>query len=178
MMEDIKKGRIHLYCGDGKGKTTAAIGLVVRAVGRGYRVIFAQFLKTSETGELLPLRNMGVTILRGNLPFGFTWELSAAQKQSLIEEHNKLLHKAISLAGDGENTLLILDELVGAYAGNVLHRDTALSFLREKPKSLELVITGRNPTPELLQYADYITEMRKQRHPMDQGLGARMGIEF
>lgn len=174
----VKKGLIHLYCGDGKGKTTAAIGLSVRAAGRGFKVIFAQFLKSMETGEILPLRDIGVTVLRGNLPKGFTWELTERQKEILLDEHNKLFKRAISLSGSGEHTLLVLDELVGAYAGGHINREVVLSFLWHKPPALEVVLTGRNPAPELIELSDYLTEMRKQKHPMDKGITARMGIEL
>ncbi len=178
MEKPIQKGLVHLYCGDGKGKTTAAIGLSVRAVGRGFKVIFAQFLKSMETGEILPLRDLGVTLLRGNLPKGFTWELAEPQKEILIDEHNKLLTRAIALAGNGENTLLVLDELVGAYAGGHIDRGAVLHFLRQKPPALEVILTGRNPVPELIELSDYLTEMQKRKHPMDEGIPARLGIEL
>ena len=173
-----RKGLIHLYSGDGKGKTTAAVGLAVRAAGRGFQVIFAQFLKSAETGEILPLQDIGVSVLRGNLPRGFTWELTEAQKEILVEEHNKLFEKAVSLCGDGTETLLVLDELIGAYAGGYLSREAVLRFFREKPPALEVVLTGRNPAPELIELADYVTEMRKLKHPMDEGITARVGIEL
>lgn len=175
---EAQKGLIHLYCGDGKGKTTAAIGLSVRAVGGGFRVIFAQFLKSMETGEILPLQDLGVTVLRGQLPKGFTWELTGEQKEILLEEHNKLFEKAVSLAGSGENTLLVLDELIGAYAGGHIDREAVLQFLRQKPPALEVVLTGRNPAAELIELSDYLTEMQKRKHPMDEGILARVGIEL
>lgn len=178
MEKPVQKGLVHLYCGDGKGKTTAAIGLSVRAVGRGFKVIFAQFLKSMETGEILPLQDLGVSVLRGNLPKGFTWELTEPQKEILIDEHNKLLTRAIALAGNGENTLLVLDELVGAYAGGHIDREAVLYFLRQKPSALEVVLTGRNPAPELIELSDYLTEMQKRKHPMDEGIPARLGIEL
>lgn len=178
MAQSEKRGLIHLYCGDGKGKTTAAIGLSVRAAGRGFKIIFAQFLKSMETGEILPLQDIGVTVLRGELPRGFTWELTESQKETLIEEHNKLFSKATSLCGNGEDTLLVLDELVGAYAGGYLNRKAVLRFLKEKPPALEVVLTGRNPAAELMGLSDYVTEMRKLKHPMDEGITARTGIEL
>lgn len=178
METPAKKGLIHLYCGDGKGKTTAAIGLSVRAAGRGFKVIFAQFLKSMETGELLPLQDIGVTVLRGQLPQGFTWQLTDSQKALLISEHNRLFEQAASLVGDGENTLLVLDELVGAYAGGYIDRQAVLRFLKEKPPALEVVLTGRNPAAELFGLSDYATEMRKLKHPMDEGITARSGIEL
>ena len=97
----------------------------------------------------------------------------------LKEEHNKLFKEVTSLVeGDGDKTLLVLDELVGAYVGNHIDKDMVMDFLNNKPKNLEVVLTGRNPSEELMEIADYITEMRKIKHPIDKGINARKGIEM
>ena len=97
----------------------------------------------------------------------------------LKEEHNKLFKEVTSLVeGDGDKTLLVLDELVGAYVGNHIDKDMVMEFLNNKPKNLEVVLTGRNPSDELMEIADYITEMKKIKHPMDKGINARKGIEM
>ena len=172
-------GLIHIYCGENKGKTTASVGLAVRAAGRGFSVIFAQFLKTAPSGELASLEKLGVQVYRGNLPKGFSWEMNSDELKILKEEHNKLFLKVTSLIhGKGDNTLLVLDEMIGAYDGDFIDRDIVLKFLREKPENLEVVMTGRNPAPELAELADYITEMKKIKHPMDTGVIARKGIEM
>lgn len=172
------KGLVHVYCGDGKGKTTAALGLCVRAAGAGYTVILAQFLKSRDTSELEMLEKLGVTILRVEGEYGFTWQLTPEDKANMIEEHNRIFRKAMELCGAGKKTLLVLDEMAATYQMELIDTKMVLEALRSRPEALELVITGRNPAPELLELADYVTEMRKIQHPMDKGIVARKGIEF
>lgn len=173
-----ENGLVHVYCGDGKGKTTAALGLCVRAAGAGYTVVVAQFLKTRDTGELEMLKKLGVTILRVDGEYGFTWQLTSEDKEKMVEEHNRIFCKAVELCSAGTKTLLVLDELAAAFGCGLVDTQLVLNALQNRPEALELVITGRNPAPELLELADYVTEMRKVRHPMDKGIIARKGIEF
>lgn len=173
------KGLIHIYCGENKGKTTASVGLAVRAFGSGFKVIFCQFLKTSPSGELKSFEKLGINVYRITEPKGFTWEMNEEELKLLKVNQNKLFKEVISLVeGDGTNTLLVLDELVGAYTGDFIDRSMVLDFLNNKPCDLEVVMTGRNPLPELEEIADYITEMKKIKHPMDKGINARKGIEM
>ena len=173
------KGLIHIYCGENKGKTTACVGQAVRAFGSGFKVIFCQFLKTSPSGELKSLEQLGINSYRITKPKGFTWEMNEEELALLKEEHNKLFKEVTSLIeGDGDKTLLVLDELVGAYVGGHIDKEMVMDFLNNKPKNLEVVLTGRNPSEELMEIADYITEMKKIKHPMDKGINARKGIEM
>lgn len=174
----MAKGLIHIYTGDGKGKTTTSLGLLLRAHGRGFRVVFAQFLKSADTGEMESLKNLPrVTVLRGDLPGGFTWQMGEDDLIKVKKEHDAMLRHAFHLTGDGENTLLILDEAVGSYDKNLLSRELLLTLLKEKPEALEVVLTGRNAAPELLALSDYVSEIKKIKHPFDQGIPARDGIE-
>lgn len=173
------KGLIHIYCGENKGKTTAAVGLAVRSFGSGFKVIFSQFLKTSPSGELVSFEKLGIKVYRITKPKGFTWEMNEEELSLLKEEHNKLFKEVTSLVdGDGSKTLLVCDELVGAYAGGHIDKEMVMEFLDNKPANLEVVLTGRNPGEELMEIADYITEMKKIKHPMDKGINARKGIEM
>lgn len=175
----MDKGLVHIYCGDGKGKTTAAIGLTVRAAGAGFRVMFVQFLKGGQTGELDMLRAMnGVTVMRLEKAFGFTWTLNDKQQNELRAAHDRLFAQAVQQCGDGKQTLLVMDELVGAMDLGLIDRGHVIDFIRNKPEELEVVMTGRNPDEELTELADYISEVRAVRHPMDKGITARKGIEF
>ncbi len=174
-----EKGLIHIYCGENKGKTTASVGLAVRSFGRGFNVIFSQFLKTSPSGEIKSFEKLGIEVHRITKPKGFTWEMNEEELQLLKEEHNKLFKKVTSLINsDGDNTILVCDELVGAYVGGHIDKSMVMEFLNNKPKNLEVVLTGRNPSQELLEIADYVTEMKKIKHPIDNGVDARKGIEM
>lgn len=174
-----ENGLIHLYCGDGKGKTTASVGLLVRALGRGFRVVFLQFLKWQETGELAVLQSLNdITVIRGkDIPHKFTWSMSETEKEALAEIHNEMFRQAVSACGT-ERCLLVLDELVGTYDMGLIDKKMVTDFLENKPEGLEVVLTGRNPAPELLATADYVSEIRKVKHPMDRGIMAREGIEL
>lgn len=178
-MQMSKQGLIHIYCGDGKGKTTAAIGLSIRALGRDYQVIFLQFLKWQETGEISALKTFkNLKVIRGeNLVHKFTWNLTDQEKSKLIQAHNEMFRYAVSLC-KSDKCLLIMDELVGTYDMHLIDREMVLDYLQHKPENLEIVMTGRNPAEELLKMADYVSEIKKVKHPMDQGIVAREGIEM
>ena len=176
-MED-NRGLIHLYYGDGKGKTTAALGLAVRAAGAGLRVIILQFLKNHETGELATFRNISnITVLRGKEGASFSFAMTEEEKKRTRDIHTQNLMVAVSLAEKGECDLLILDEALGAYGRDLLDRGFLETFVRNKPKPLELVLTGRNPAQWMLDCADYASEIKKVKHPYDNGTSARRGIE-
>ena len=163
------QGLIHLYCGDGKGKTTAAVGLSVRAAGAGKRVLFAQFLKDGSSSELNVLRalqNVEVACCEQN--FGFFRSM---------DEQTKAAARLMRKSADGVD-LLVLDEAVAACNHGLIEEATLIDFLRGRPKALEVVLTGRDPSQHLLDAADYVTEMRKRKHPFDRGIAARRGIEF
>ena len=168
---------IHIYCGDGKGKTTAGLGLILRHVGAGGSAVLAQFLKSSPTGELAALERLGVPILRNDLPHGFFPSMTDETKARVLAQHNRTLAEAARLARTNACTLLVLDELCAAYNLGLIDRAAALDLLDDHGAA-ELVLTGRDPAPELLERADYITEMKLVRHPYERGVKARKGIEF
>ena len=168
---------IHIYCGDGKGKTTAALGLILRHVGAGGQAVLAQFLKSSPTGELAALERLGVPVLRNDLPHGFFPSMTDETKAAVTAQHNATLSTVTRLTRESACTLLVLDELCAAYNLGLVDRAAVLSLLDEHG-SAELVLTGRDPAPELLERADYITEMKLVRHPYEKGVKARKGIEF
>ena len=176
----MDKGLIHIYHGDGKGKTTCAVGLSIRALGAGYRVIFAQFLKGGNTSELNILEQLpNLEIIRCEKDYNFTWLLKPEELEALKAEHIELfkmvLHKCQS---NDVKILVVLDELCATYELNLIDREMVMGFLKDKSAYVEVVITGRNPVPELLEVADYISEIKKEKHPMDKGIMARKGIEM
>lgn len=172
------QGMIHLYCGDGKGKTTAAVGLSVRAAGAGKRVLFAQFLKDGSSSELNILRalqNVEVACCEQN--FGFFKAMDGQTKAAARQAYSALLGDVMRKSVGGVD-LLVLDEAVAACNHGLIEEARLLDFLHHKPEDLEVVLTGRDPSQRLLDAADYVTEMRKCKHPFERGIAARRGIEF
>lgn len=171
-------GLIHIYCGDGKGKTTAAVGLAVRCAGRGNKVLLVQFLKSRDSGELYSLAKLpDIEVMRGKESKKFTFQMNEEEKLALLIEHNKMFEQVLAKIKNGGYSLLILDEVIGALNAKVFEMPKLIEFLRHKPENLEVVLTGRNPAPELVEIADYVSEIRKVKHPMDKGIMAREGIE-
>ena len=169
----------HIYHGDGKGKTTAAMGLAIRSAGNGNLVTIVQFLKGNATGEIEILSRIPeITVYRNEVDLGFTKYMSETEKEHCKIMHNMSLLNAIEKINAGECDLLILDELSAAYNMELVDHNMVHTLFEMRPKELELVMTGRNPAAYFLDQADYITEMKKERHPFDKGVGARKGIEY
>lgn len=168
---------IQLYTGDGKGKTTAAIGQTIRAAGRGWPIVFAQFMKGNDTGELAILRRLPkIQICRSDEDFGFYRSMTDEQKKKMTVIHDQILDTLLAAAEKGTCKMIVLDEITypvkwGLIDGNKLQR------LLEHTE-LEIILTGRDAAPYLADKADYITEMRMLRHPYDKGISAREGIEY
>ena len=165
----MEHGLTHIYCGDGKGKTTAAIGLAIRAAGSGKKVLIARFLKNEASG---------VDIIHLERSFGFYKNLSEEDKRECRKMYRELWDAATKRAVSEQFDMLVMDEFMAAYRYGIIEKETALRFLREKPYKLELVLTGREPSEELLELADYVSEIKKVKHPFDRGVKARKGIEF
>ena len=170
-------GLTHIYCGDGKGKTTAAMGLAIRAAGSGRRVLILQFLKDGRSSEFASIAHVpNIEVVPQTKRFGFTWTLSEEEKAQARDYNSALLEDAFARAGDFD--LLVLDEAVGACASGMIGEVRLLALLEARPAELEVVLTGRGPSQALLDAAGYVTEMVKRKHPFDQGTPAREGIEF
>ena len=168
---------VHLYCGDGKGKTTAAMGLALRMAGRGKPVVIAQFLKGADSGERYALSQLPqVTLLPAPEKIKFSFQLSPEERAAEQKRYLCLITQVRTAAGEIPDGLLVLDEVCAAVNTGLLPLEEVLSCLDEV--DCEVVLTGRDPAPELLERADYVTEMVKHRHPYDQGTGARPGIEW
>lgn len=175
----MTRGLIHVYHGNGKGKTTAAVGLSVRALGCGKRVIFSQFMKGQETGEIEALSHLPkVTILRSQKDFPFYSQMSDEQKQEIRDIHNDILEKLSEIVANKQADLIIMDEITYPYKWGLINRDRFLQLMEACRGNVELVLTGRNPDDVMLDKADYITEMKCLRHPYEKGIMAREGIEF
>ena len=168
---------LHIYCGEGKGKTTAAVGLSVRAAGQGLRVVFAQFLKSGGSGERRVLSRLPeVTLLEVPEQMAFVWAMDAAERAAVAGRQREMFNRAAALAEGAD--LLVLDELCGALETGMVELAPVLSLLDRAGERLEVVITGRTAPPELMQRADYVTRMCAEKHPFDRGIPARRGIEW
>ena len=167
---------IHLYCGDGKGKTTAACGLAVRAAGSGMQVLFVQFFKSGKSSEVTALEKLGVVTAHPGVHYGRYKSLDEERKAEVRDSYGELLNDVIAHAA--EYDLIVLDEAVSTYGYAMIDRGQLMEFLRQEGSRREIVLTGRDPLPELTDAADYVTEMKKVKHPFDGGIAARQGIEY
>lgn len=175
----VEKGLMHLYYGDGKGKTTAAVGLAVRAAGAGKKVLFTQFMKGGKTGELSSLRQLSnIEILRSDKKFPFYHKMTETQKEEQTQIHNRILEEITEGFKKGKFDVLILDEVTYPYHWKLMDCERFCAFLGAAKGKIEIVCTGRNPDAVLIENADYITEMKCVRHPFEQGIEAREGIEY
>jgi cob(I)alamin adenosyltransferase len=166
---------IHLYTGDGKGKTTAALGLAIRAAGHGKKTVIVQFLKGSNTGELNVLSLIpNITVLRNREDYGFFRGVSDDVRLKITQENNENLTAALAVPFD----LLILDEACAAYNLEAISCTALDDLLRGFPAEKELVLTGRNPPEHFRHAADYVSEIRSVKHPFERGIPAREGIEY
>lgn len=171
---------IHLYSGDGKGKTTAAIGCAVRMAGYGRNVLIIQFLKGRHTGEIEGLSHIpGVELKRNTRDYGFYSKLDEDDKEKVRNDHNDNIQYALQAAKSKSISMLILDELCDAYSIGCLDRHKVEDIVSEcKKNDIELIITGHKIDDYFIQIADYHTNMTKIKHPYDNGITSRECIEY
>lgn len=173
------RGCIHIYCGEGKGKTSAALGLAVRAAGRGRRVLVVRFLKSEDSGEVPVLRCIpGIEVVPCDRTFGFVFRMTGEQKEEAAAYYRERLENACREAVQGSYDVLVLDELMASCRYGMVDESDVIRFLREKPEKLEVVMTGRDPSEKLVELADYVSEIRMVKHPFTKGIPARKGIEY
>lgn len=173
----MRTGLIHIYYGDGKGKTTAAVGQAVRSAGYGYKVLFYQFLKDNTSSERKSLAQLeNITCMKGREEVKFSFQMSEEEKKEVRQYYKEQLQM---LEIEAKNyDVFVLDEAVCAVGIGLLEENELIRFLENKPKKLEVILTGHTISDRLLQTADYVTEMKKIKHPFDRGISARQGIEM
>ncbi|HLZ09088.1 MAG TPA: cob(I)yrinic acid a,c-diamide adenosyltransferase [Chloroflexota bacterium] len=170
------KGLVIVNTGNGKGKTTAALGVLLRAWGRDLRVIALQFLKqqSANWGESRAARKMGIEIIP--LGGGFTWMSADLEKDKALARAGwERCREAIE---SGRYDLVVLDELTYCFKYGWLDLAACLEVIRRRPAGQHVIITGRDAPPELIEFADLVTEMREIKHPFTSGILAQKGIEF
>ncbi len=173
----LERGLVQVYTGSGKGKTTAALGLALRAAGHGFKTYIIQFMKGwPDYGELFSIECLPTVSLRqfGRAEFV---DKENPDPEDVRMAHDALRHAAEAMESD-EYDILILDEINVALDFGLLALEEALRLLDAKPPTLELVLTGRNAPPEIIQRADLVTEMLAIKHPFAKGVEARKGIEY
>jgi len=188
-----KEGLVHILTGDGNGKTTSAVGIAVRARGRGLSVAFIQFLKGGLSGELAPLEKLGATVISGtkHCPQASAHAKMLKEKGFTVfckdcfvinDEDKKLtaaaFRKAQEAAASGKCDVLILDEVFWAILEKLVSEDQLLSLIKSKHPSCELILTGRGATQKIEDASDYVTYVNKIKHPFDKGTLSRSGIDY
>ena len=195
---------IHLYSGDGKGKTSIAVGMSVRILGAGGHVIFAQFMKGNESCELNILRQLPqVKVLKVKKEFGFYNEMSDEDKAEITGLHNEILREIVEcveqIKSNGQSNvehievqkcegntgkdacppiLIVLDEITYPCRWNLIDEKLVRKFLKELPDCAELVMTGRDPLDFMIEASDYWSDVEMKRHPYEKGISARIGVEY
>jgi cob(I)alamin adenosyltransferase len=172
-----EKGLIIVHTGTGKGKTSAALGMVFRALGHGMRVGVVQFTKGAiETGEAAFAKQLEGRVDFYTLGEGYTWETQDRQRDTAVA--GRAWERARTLLGDPRYQIVVLDELNIVLKYNYVPLDEALDVLRHKREDLHVIVTGRNAKDELIELADLVTEMKLIKHPYKSGVKAQKGIEY
>lgn len=169
-----RQGLLHLYYGDGKGKTTAAMGLALRALGSGRRVVIVQFLKGGKSGEIPMLEQLGAKVYRGMAGNKFVFQMTEQEKAEACAVQNENLRAALAQPAD----LLILDEAGSAWELDMVDKDLLKKAVLERSVGQECVLTAHAAPQWMWDAADYLTEMKCQRHPYQRGISAREGVEY
>ncbi len=171
-------GLIHIYTGDGKGKTTAAVGISVRAQSRGLRVLFTQFFKEADSGsETAALERLGITTINFDKVKSPLFHPDI-DRSNLRAEAAKALSHIRDIFNENRFDLVVIDEFICLITEGILSEDEAIAFLGHKPLNLELVLTGQGATQKILDVVDYVTFMKNVKHPYEKSMSARKGIEF
>ena len=180
MKKQLSSGLVQIYTGDGKGKTTAALGQALRAAGHGFTVRFIQFLKSVDSGELHSAEKLHpcFIIYRFENQKKFFWTLNDEEKEELKKEISLAMDFARKTIDKEECNILVLDEILGALQNKLVSLEEIKEFIERKPCHMELILTGRNAPEELIRLADLVTEMKKIKHPADRQISSREGIEL
>lgn len=174
----MKKGLIHIYHGDGKGKTTCGMGLCVRAAGAGNKVLIYQFLKNSKSSERHILEKIpNITLMEGKEDAKFTFNMTDEEKEANKIYYGNVFKKICKEAVEGDYDVLFMDEVLHVINQKMIDEDEVLAFLKNKPEKLEVIMNGYYPSDRLREAADYISHIQKEKHPFDKGIPARVGIE-
>lgn len=178
MKMDKQTGYVHIYCGNGKGKTTTGMGLCTRAAGCGYKVLIYQFMKDNNTSERNILKKVpNITIIDGLNNEKFSFQMTDQEKAERRKYYETQFEILTKMAARDDYDVLFLDELIYTIKAGLFNESILLNYLKNKPPHLEVILTGQNPSQDLIDAADYVSEIMKQKHPFDKGVKSRKGIE-
>ena len=170
---------LQIYTGDGKGKTTAGVGLCIRAAGAGLKVLYTQFLKDGSSSEIEIMSKInGIDLFLATKSFGFIKYMSESELEEAKEYYNDYLLAIIKKVKENNYDILVIDEFMAAYNYAMIDKETAFNFIKNNKGKLELVLTGRDVPKEIEEICDYLSEIKKVKHPFDEGITARLGIEY
>lgn len=169
-------GRVHVYYGPGKGKTSTALGVALRCAGAGYKILMHPFIATNTSSEVEALKELSNVTYVPSIPLKrYTFMMSEEEKAQARQQNDRKLEELMEQAKAYD--MLVLDEALYAVEVGILTEDKLIEYLVRKPCPLEIVLTGKTPSEKILAVADYATEMKKVKHPLDFGLSSRLGIE-
>jgi cob(I)alamin adenosyltransferase len=174
----VEKGFVHIYYGEGKGKTSAALGLAMRASGAGLRVIVVQFNKGKESSEIKSLNKLGIKSIIVQNETGYVPFMDQDEKSRCLTDYQQCMTHVFELITSDQYDVIILDELLAALETGMVDIQQVVDLIQKKSPQVELVITGRYPTHELIEMADYVSEVKVIKHPYSQGVLPRLGIEY
>jgi cob(I)alamin adenosyltransferase len=179
-MDRLERGYVQVYTGNGKGKTTAAVGQGIRAAGNNLKVYMLQFLKTDPTGELEISKLIGekFQIFRFESKKGFFWTLNDEEKGALKKEIDSAYDFAMDVVKNNSCDVFIMDEIMGVLSNKLLTEAQVIELIDNKPINMELILTGRNVPDSIRDRADLVTEMKDIKHYVQKGIYAREGIEY
>lgn len=172
-------GKVHIYYGDGKGKTTAGMGLVLRAAGAGKKVLLYQFMKDNTSSERNILKRIPeIVVEEGPEHIKFGFQMSEEEKEAQKAFYKEIFQKIVQRLKKESWDVLFLDEIIYTISAGLFPEEELITFLKERPDSLEIILTGNTPDDALKAQADYVSHIKKEKHPFDEGLAARRGIEL
>ncbi len=172
------QGLTHMIYGDGKGKTTSAVGCALRAAGSGMKVLFLSLMKDGTSSENAMFEKCGIQVVSCDKNYGFTFNMTDKDRADITACHDEMLGLALSKAQDGSIDMLVIDEFFCAYEYGLCDKALAERIVFEKPENIELILTGHKAEKRFLDAADYISRITNEKHPYEKGIDARKGIEY
>ena len=170
-------GLVHIYTGEGKGKSTSSVGLAVRAIGAGYKVMYRQLFKNISS-EVEPMQKLGINYKNYPTQHPYFRKYTPQEFEEEVGKCTSFVREAFEEAESEKYDMMLIDELGPAIAAKMIKTDDVMEMIKNKPKNMELVMTGRGYPQAILDLADYVSEIKMIFHPFEKGIKARKGIEY